>query len=58
MEMHRESGVLLTLNFFNSDEQMIVAKRHWIVKGTAGLNQCRYFTDALTLKRNSENVLH
>lgn len=44
--------------FLNADEQTTAAKRHWTVKGTTELNQPRYFWDVLTLKWNSENVLH
>lgn len=51
-------GVVLTLNCLNADEQMTAAERHGIVKGTAELNQPRYFRDVLTLKWKSKNVLH
>lgn len=49
--------IVLTLNFLNADEQVKTPERHEIVKGTAELNQPKYFRDALTLKWNSENVL-
>lgn len=36
---------------------MTIAERHWTVKGTAELNQSRYFRGVLTLKWNSVNIL-
>ena len=47
----------MTLNFLIADGQMTAAKRHKIPRGTAELNQPRYFRDALTLKWKSEKVL-
>lgn len=49
-------GGLLSLKFFNADDQTSAAERHGTVKGNTELNQTRYFMDVLTLKCNSENV--
>lgn len=32
-------GALLILNFLNANEQTTATERHWIMKGTAELNQ-------------------
>ena len=49
--------VLFTLNFLNADEQMTPIKRHWIMEGTAELNQLKYFRDVLASVWKSGNVL-
>lgn len=58
--IHREPrswDVVLSLKFLIANKQTIAAEIPGILTGTAGLNESRYFRDALTLKWKSNNVL-
>ena len=52
-------GALLILNFLNINEQTIAAERHWVVEGTAELNQPIYYRHVVGYewKFRMENVL-
>lgn len=47
---------VLIYNFLNADDQMTVAGKHCIERGTAEINPFRYIKNATALKWKSENV--
>lgn len=49
--------MMLTLNFLIADGQMTAAEKYGIIRGTAELNQSRYFGNTLHFKCKSESVL-